>query len=188
MSIVDPFQLLVQASDKGLRPYTTYVERRLGDMTGMYADSEAERAKIDDTNPLIYEVHQYDVPEETGQLFVSTTILYPGSVGDEFYMTKGHYHEVRDRAEVYIGTGGTGLIVMMLGDRFEAVELTAGSVTYVPPHWAHRSVNIGDDPFSFLAVYPGDAGHDYGSIESTGFNHRILKGQSSHRVVEAAST
>jgi glucose-6-phosphate isomerase len=30
-------------------------------------------------------------------------------------------------------------------------------------------VNTGEGPFIFFAVYPGDAGHNYGDIEKTGF-------------------
>ena len=44
-----------------------------------------------------------------------------------------------------------------------------GTVAYVAPCWAHRTVNTGSEPFVFLAVYHGDAGHDYGTIETEGF-------------------
>jgi glucose-6-phosphate isomerase len=30
-------------------------------------------------------------------------------------------------------------------------------------------VNMGPIPFVFFAVYPGDAGHNYGDIEKSGF-------------------
>jgi glucose-6-phosphate isomerase len=50
-----------------------------------------------------------------------------------------------------------------------------GTVAYVPPRWAHRTVNTGDEPFVFFAVYPGQAGHDYGAIEETGFTQRVLR-------------
>jgi glucose-6-phosphate isomerase len=45
---------------------------------------------------------------------------------------------------------------------------------YVPPGWAHRTVNTGDDDLIFLAVYFGDAGHDYAAIEDSGFAVRVL--------------
>jgi glucose-6-phosphate isomerase len=50
-----------------------------------------------------------------------------------------------------------------------------GTVAYVPPNWAHRTVNTGEEPFVFFAVYPGQAGHDYGTIEKTGFPQRVLR-------------
>jgi glucose-6-phosphate isomerase len=45
----------------------------------------------------------------------------------------------------------------------------------VPPGWAHRSVNSGAaaDLVTFF-VYPGHAGHDYGSIEKQGFRKLIV--------------
>jgi glucose-6-phosphate isomerase len=32
-----------------------------------------------------------------------------------------------------------------------------------------QTVNTSSEPFSFLAIWPGDAGHDYGTIEQQGF-------------------
>jgi len=157
-----------------LAPATSTVRRHLSQMAGMYADAEAERAAIDGGDPLVYEVHQYDLPEYAGELIPCTTILYPGRVGDEYHMTKGHFHEVRERGEIYHCVSGRGMLVLSLDDRAETVEMSAGVVAYVPPCWAHRTVNTGDEPFVFLAVYPGDAGHDYGTIETDGFPVRVV--------------
>jgi glucose-6-phosphate isomerase, archaeal len=170
----DPFLLQLDAESGYLAPHTSVVTRRLSHMRGMYGDGEAERRLIDDGDPLVYEVTQYDVPPQTGELFVCTTVLYPGRVGDEFFMTKGHYHAQRDRAEVYYGIRGHGWLVLQRDDRIEAVPMGPGAVGYVPPYWAHRTVNVGEEPFVFLAVYPGDAGHDYATIESDGFLQRVV--------------
>jgi glucose-6-phosphate isomerase len=162
--------------DKGmLKPWTSRVQRHLSDMSGMYADSGAERDAIAADDALVYEVFQHDMPEYAGELVVCTTLLYPGKVGDEFFMTKGHYHEVRDRAEVYFGLTGEGRLVLAKDDASEVVPMYPGTVAYVPPHWAHRTVNTGTEPFVFLAVYPGDAGHDYGTIESEGFPTLVVE-------------
>ena len=37
-------------------------------------------------------------------------------------------------------------------------------------------MDTGDDPFVFFAVWPGDAGHDYASIESVGFAKLAVTG------------
>lgn len=59
-----------------------------------------------------------------------------------------------------------------------AVEpIRPGTVNYVPGGWAHRSVNVGSEPLVFFAAYVGDAGHDYGTIESEGFPVIILRGE-----------
>ncbi|HEU4656906.1 MAG TPA: glucose-6-phosphate isomerase family protein [Capillimicrobium sp.] len=180
----DPFRLVVDERGE-LKPATSTVRRRLSDMAGMYADAEAERALLAEDDALVYEVHQYDVPEYAGELVACTTILYPGKVGDEYFMTKGHFHEVRDRAEIYYGLKGSGQLVLAKDDASETVGMEPGVVAYVPPHWAHRTVNTGDEPFVFLAIYPGDAGHDYGTIETEGFPQRIVERDGAARVVPA---
>jgi glucose-6-phosphate isomerase len=91
-------------------------------------------------------------------------------------MTKGHYHLVRDTGEVYLGLSGNGqLLLMTEGGGEAATPIGPGTIAYVPPCWAHRTVNTGEDPFVFFAVYPGQAGHDYGTIEQTGFPKRVMR-------------
>ena len=53
--------------------------------------------------------------------------------------------------------------------------LEPGVVVCIPPGWAHRSVNIGDEEFVFLAAFPKDAGHDYAAIENEGFRMRVVE-------------
>jgi len=58
-----------------------------------------------------------------------------------------------------------------------AVEpLRPNAVLYVPPRWAHRSVNTSptEDLVTFF-VYPGNAGHDYGSIEKQGYRKLVVE-------------
>ncbi len=168
-----------------LAPSTSTVRRHLSHMAGMYADAEAERAALAAGDPLVYEVYQYDLPAYAGELIPCTTILAPGRVGDEYFMTKGHFHEVRERGEIYHCVSGHGMLVLALDDRAETVEMGPGVVAYVPPCWAHRTVNTGDEPFVFLAVYPGDAGHDYGTIETEGFPVRIVDRDGTATVIAA---
>ncbi len=175
-TVMDPFALALDAASGRIEPATSRIVRRLSDMRGMYRDAEAERALIDGGDPLVYEVLQYDVPAEDGQLIMCTTVLQPGCVGDEFYMTKGHYHARRDTGEVYLGLRGRGLLVLRAGERCATVEMGPHRAAYVPPYWAHRTVNTGDEPLIFFAVYPGDAGHDYETIVREGFPQRVLRG------------
>jgi glucose-6-phosphate isomerase len=53
--------------------------------------------------------------------------------------------------------------------------LAPGRVLYVPPCWAHRSVCTSrqEDLVTFF-VYPGNAGHDYGTIEQKGFRKLVV--------------
>jgi oxalate decarboxylase/phosphoglucose isomerase-like protein (cupin superfamily) len=43
-------------------------------------------------------------------------------------------------------------------------------------------VNVGSEPFVFLAVFFGNAGHDYASIERDGFAVRVLADGDGYRV------
>jgi glucose-6-phosphate isomerase len=67
-----------------------------------------------------------------------------------------------------------------------AVEaLRPGVVLYVLPRWAHRSVNTSasEDLITFF-VYPGNAGHDYGTIEQQGFRKLVVEKDGAPAVVD----
>lgn len=151
------------------------IRRRVSDMQAYYADQEAAAAAVAGGDPLVYEYYDMGVQSTSGDVAYGTSTTFPGKVGDEYFMTKGHYHQVRDRAEVYFGLKGHGMLLLQTEEgAFTATEMGPGTVAYVPPCWGHRTVNTGDEDFVFLAVYPGDAGHDYGSIETTGFARRVV--------------
>ena len=52
--------------------------------------------------------------------------------------------------------------------------MAQGTVHYIPGKVAHRVVNTGNEPLVFLASWPSDAGHDYGSIRTSGFSRRMV--------------
>src|SRR6185437_15999218 len=39
---------------------------------------------------------------------LGTTFIEPGCVGDEYFMTKGHFHAKRNRGEYYVTAAGSG--------------------------------------------------------------------------------
>ena len=89
-------------------------------------------------------------------------------------------------SEVYYCLQGQGVMVMETPEGEWAVEeLRPGRVLYVPPRWAHRSVNTSSeqDLVTFF-IYPGHAGHDYGTIESRGFRKLVLERDGEPRVVD----
>ncbi|MDQ4030275.1 MAG: glucose-6-phosphate isomerase [Actinomycetota bacterium] len=177
---LDPFTTLLDLMEGRLDPEREVVERRLSDMRGMYLEEPDG-----DDDRLVYRVYGIPVPATTDNVLSSTTVIEPGAVGRECFMTKGHFHEIRGRAEIYVGLAGEGRLVMATEDGRVAVEpMRAGTVNYVPGGWAHRSVNVGDEPLVFFAAYPGDAGHDYGTIEERGFPVLVVRGPSGPEVVE----
>ncbi|MBA7557595.1 Glucose-6-phosphate isomerase [subsurface metagenome] len=84
-------------------------------------------------------------------------------------MTKGHFHKKKDTAEIYLTLKGRGKLVMQTPEQKSRIlDMEEGSVSYIPPCWAHKTVNIGNEPLIFFGVYRGDAGHNYGTIEKKG--------------------
>jgi glucose-6-phosphate isomerase len=100
-------------------------------------------------------------------------------VDGEFFMTKGHQHPDA-QGEVYLGLSGVGGVLMHDCVHTEWVEIQRGVIAYIPPGWAHRSVNIGDHEYSFLAVYPGSAGHDYSWVVEHGMGERVYASAGSY--------
>ena len=177
--ILTPFTTLLDLANGHLEPEREVTERRLSDLDGYFQNKTAG------SDDLVYRVFGIPVPETNSEVLCSTTVLEAGEVGGEYYMTKGHFHTQRDRAEIYIGLSGEGRLVMATEDGRHAVEtMRQGTVNYIPGGWAHRSVNVGDEPLVFFAAYIGDAGHDYEVIERTGFPVLVTKGVLGPQVVE----
>jgi glucose-6-phosphate isomerase len=171
MQNFEPFTTQLNLKTGNIQPAAKVIRRRLSDMCNFYFDEETRRRiEKEEGDRLVYEVFVTHVPEEEGHVLYGTTVIYPGFVGDEFHMTKGHFHNLRDRAEVYMGIAGIGsLILQTEGGIVRSLKMEKGTIAYVPPYWAHRTVNTGDQPFVFFAAWPGEAGHDYGTIEESGF-------------------
>ncbi|MEZ4670257.1 MAG: glucose-6-phosphate isomerase family protein [Anaerolineae bacterium] len=171
-----PFTKMIDL-DTGVIPEAVMVQKRyLNDLKGLFIDSVAEAALMS-TNPLLYEVHEAtDIPDDEGQLRYSTTIIFPGKVGEEYFFTKGHYHAIANRAELYFGLAGEGYLLLQTPDgTINAQRMVRGAMAYVPPYWAHRTINVGSDNFVFLAAYNADAGYDYASIAARGFAQLMVE-------------
>ena len=155
-------------------------------MRGQFSDQAAYEQLLSEADVLLYEVYAFVQPEVAGELDSGISIIHPGKVGQEYFMTKGHFHSVLDTAEIYYCLKGEGFMVMETpeGDTSVAV-LKPGAVLYISPRWAHRSVCTSrqDDLVTFFA-YPGHAGHDYGTIEQQGFRKLVLDGKHGIEIVE----
>ena len=78
--------------------------------------------------------------------------------------------------------GGVFLPLLTPGAIFEredgttcTAELEPGKVTYIPPFWAHRSVNTSATPLVFLWTRPVDAGHDYEGLGGRGMRQIVVE-------------
>ena len=109
-------------------------------------------------------------------IFFGTTIIYPGKVGSEYHLTRGHYHSKRNHAETHQALSGKGLVLFEREDgTTRSAELTPGKITYIPPYWAHRSINTGDVPLVFLWTCPVEAGHDYAALGHRGMRQVVVE-------------
>lgn len=150
--------------------------RVLGDLKGIFADEAAYEAM--DKNIEAYRVASVEpvVQGTPGGLYMGITYLAPGKVGNEYFMTKGHFHSNRDTAEYYWGVEGEGMLILMDEERnVWAERMFPGSLHYIPGKVAHRVANTGAETLVFAASWPSDAGHDYGTIAQEGFAKRLVE-------------
>jgi len=160
----------------GLSKGATSTKRNLSQMRGMYMDDAGFDDLVRSGDPLVYEFYELGAPEHAGDLAAGTTITYPGKVGNEYFMTKGHFHTIINTAEIYYGLSGSGfmLIENTAGD-WAAHPIAPGLMVYVPQGYAHRTINTGDVPLVSFFTFRGDAGHDYGTIEEKGFRKLVIE-------------
>lgn len=183
--LINPFTVTIDFAENIMRDADTRNVRGASVMRGYYKDAAALEKLISEGNdPPHYETYEKRVPEEYGHLLFCVSKIQPGLVGDEFFMTKGHYHTRVNTGEIYFCLQGRGTMVMKTPDgHFNAQSMTRGSIVYVPPYWAHRSVNTGNEPLTMFCVWPGDAGHNYADIEKEGFPRRVFR-RDGHEIIE----
>jgi len=151
-------------------------QRVLKDIASIFLDQDALKNIPEETT--VYQVQSWlPVAEGTsGGLFFGTSTILPGKVGNEYFMTKGHYHAKSDRAEFYWGVQGEGMLILMDRDRNTwAEEVYPGSLHYIGGEIAHRLANTCCENLVVGACWPSDAGHDYEQIATNGFSARLVE-------------
>lgn len=161
----------------GVSKTATPIARPLSTLKGYFHDEAAFDAALAADDEMVYEYFDMGVPETSGNVAYGTTSIKAGKVGDEYFMTKGHFHTVLDTAEIYYCLSGHGGMMMETPEgKTEWREMKQGDAVYVPGRWAHRSINISDsEPFVMFFAFPGHAGHDYGTIETKGFRKLLVE-------------
>lgn len=184
--VAHPFFVEIDSHSGKMDGDATHIKRFLSKLINVFADTDAAKDYLrrhGDT--LIYEVYEKDIPEANGEVRFCSSITYPGKIGNEYFMTKGHFHSRPDTAEMYWCIRGKGYMLMEKEDgEHELEEMHPGRVVYVPGYYAHRSINIGNEPLISLPVYPGDAGHDYETMEERGFKHIVVEKNGRPVVIE----
>ncbi|MCA9996409.1 MAG: glucose-6-phosphate isomerase [Anaerolineales bacterium] len=173
---INPFAFQIDLPSGVPTYFEHHLERKLSAMEGQFHDQSAYRQLVDAGDPILYQVYEVSRPQVAGEIINGVSILHPGKVGDEYAMTKGHFHSVLETAEIYYCLQGQGVMVMETPEGDWAIEeLSPGKILYVAPRWAHRSVNTGTEDLITFFAYPGHAGHDYGTIETQGFRKLVVE-------------
>jgi glucose-6-phosphate isomerase, archaeal len=177
--------MLSLADESAMSHYDQRLVRRLSSMAGYYLDEAAFTAMLERDDPVLYEVYGIERPAVNGELSSGITRLRVGKVGQEYFMTKGHFHAILETGEVYYALQGAGMMVMETPEGECSVEpFAAGQVVYVPPRWAHRTINTGTEDLLFFWVFPADAGHDYGTIAERGFRKLVIATEEGPTIIE----
>lgn len=187
MSHSTPVQVHIDPLTGKLSPSNGTYTKRLSELEGLYFDAEAWLKQVREQNdPVVYQVEEFR--QAGSDLFFGTTTMHPGKVGDEYFMTRGHFHQDRSKAEVYTTLSGSGLLLLEDRDgRSETVEMVAGASAFIPPDWAHRSINFGSAPLIFTWYCSVAAGHDYGQILERGMRKRVVERDGVAKLIDSAS-
>jgi glucose-6-phosphate isomerase, archaeal len=159
--------------------------KTIGQLENIFLDEQVRRAM--DPDKVIYRVQAWcPVPDGTeGAQFWGNTTIEPGQVGDEYFMTHGHFHQKRNRTEYYGVTEGEGALILMDESRKTWMEsMSPGTLHFIPPNIAHRVANTGKGALRLVACWPSDAGHDYDAIRKFGFGARLLNVNGKASLVE----
>lgn len=145
-------------------PNVVYSRRTIADLGGLFEDQSAVRAI--DPETVVYETYGFAEPVDgSAVLLAATTVLHPGRVGREAFMTRGHFHVDALRGESCLTLSGRG--VLLLRDRNgveERIDMVPGSLTMIDGRLAHRVANVGSEPLVFVVTWMSDCGHDYAGV------------------------
>jgi len=157
-------------------PDVIHRTKHLDQLEGVFKDKDAFNQM--NGKEIVYEVDAFQPIEEgtEGGLFFGLTYLYPGTVGNEYFMTQGHYHKKGNRSEYYWGIEGEGILLLMdKKGKTWSENISPGSLHYIPGFTAHRVINTGSKILHFGACWPSDAGYNYDAIKTEGFGIQVKK-------------
>src|SRR5450756_118877 len=171
-----PTSIQLDIHDGKFEPCLEFEQRKVSDLAKMFSDKAAIEDILRRGDRLVYEIRYYPFFTSNSDMALGTSIIFPGKVGNEYHMTKGHFHEREDQPEVYHCVQGEGVLQMMTREgEYVSAPWKADTITHIPPQYAHRVVNTGTFPLVFVAVFHVAAGHEYGPIEQRGFRYKVVE-------------
>lgn len=131
--------------------------RKLKDVVKWYSDKKAiEKELIKNKNKVIYETFT----DEFSPINLTLTVVHPGTIGKEYYMTKGHIHR-KKVPEFYISLEGKGKLLMQKQSKVKVIDLKKGEIALIPVGYSHRLINTGNKKFKVLTIYDQESKPDY---------------------------
>lgn len=171
-----PMQLLIDLASGEFAPFADFYERRLSQLAPLFGDQEAVRQILAASDPLLFDVRTRPFVTSVSDLTFTVTRIYPGTVGGEYYMTKGHFHILLEQPEIQFCLSGQGCLLLESAEGdFQAHWWTPGSLSHIAPGYAHRIANTGSEPLIFATIYHLSTGHDYSDIAKHGFSRRVVE-------------
>ena len=127
--------------------------RKLKDLEGYFKDKEEfEKGSKSD---VIYETFT----KSFSPINLTLTVIKPGKLGKEFYMTKGHVHG-KKTPEFYILLEGKGALLIQKG-KPKTINLKKGEIALIPEGFGHRLINTGKKELKVLTIYHEDSRPNY---------------------------
>ncbi len=173
--MLTPLGVMIDGTSGAMAPESARYTKRLSEMRGLYRDPAAlARELAERGDAIVYTVIEFKAAGS--DLFFGTTTMEPGAVGGEYFMTRGHFHQRRDMGEVYYTQSGEGkLLLQSRSGEVAVVDMKPGVCAFIPPDWAHRSINTGSAKLVFVWVCNPNAGHDYSGIAEHGMRKCIVE-------------
>ena len=132
-------------------------KRRFKDVAKWYSDKKAvEKELKKNRNKVIYETFTV----EDSPMDLTLTVIHPGVVGKEYYMTKGHIHGANN-PEFYILLEGNGKLLIQSRSEVKVITLKKGKITLIPKGYAHRLINPGRKKLKVLTIYSENSRPNY---------------------------
>lgn len=179
-----PFDALMELKSGVIDEASQVINRRLSDMPSFFHDQDAVQAQLEE-DPVLYRTYIKQSPISPSLWSIGSSVIEPGTVGNEYFMTKGHFHLKEEAPEVYFTVSGSGrLLLQRHSGEAEVKNMAPGVINYIPGGWAHRTVNVGEKPLIFFAVWPADAGHNYGAIEEMGFTKLVVDDRGVPKIID----
>ena len=171
-----PTSVLFDFASGAFEPFLQYTQRKVSDLHEMFADQQAVAEIMQNGDRLVYDIRYHPFRTSNSDMALGVTRIQPGTIGGEYHMTKGHFHEREDQPEIYFCVHGTGYLLMETRDgQFQAAPWKPGAITHIPGMWAHRVVNTGSDELFFVASYHLAAGHIYAPVVERGFAQIVVE-------------